>query len=74
MWNTSFDLKIHFIKNRPFYHFLAIPDPRHTLNGPAGHVERTRNEKMAEIRCPESGRGTEARKTENAMGGCLQRE
>ena len=32
MWNTSFDLKIHFIKNRPFYHFLAIPDPRHTLN------------------------------------------
>ena len=31
MWNTSFDLKIHFIKNRPFYHFLAIPDPRHTL-------------------------------------------
>ena len=31
MWNTWFVLKIHFIKNQPFYHFPAIPDLRHTL-------------------------------------------
>ena len=33
------------------------------------HGERMGDEKMAEIRCPESGRKMEVRKTENAMEG-----
>ena len=35
----------------------------------AGHVERIGDEKLAEIRCLESGGKKEARKTENAKGG-----
>ena len=35
----------------------------------ASHVERMGDEKLAEIRCPEK-----ARKTKNAMGGCVKRD
>ena len=37
----------------------------------AGLVERMGDENLAEIRCPESGRKMEARKTKNGMGGLL---
>ena len=35
----------------------------------AGDVERTGDEKLAEIKCPESCGEKEVRKTENVMGG-----
>ena len=40
----------------------------------AGHVERMGNEKLADIRCPESGGDKEARKTRMRWKDCVRRD